>query len=106
MYLYDFSEEIYDEPKAIWSSADGTHIIYAVFNDTQVGMMTYPWFASGAVMAANTIGGSSSFPETRSVRYPTPGSLNPEVRLWILNITKESDFERWNVTQPVALEGQ
>lgn len=83
--------------------------MYATFNDTNVGMMTYPWFASGSVMAANTVGGGASFPETKSVRYPTPGTTNPEVHLWIVNVTSngnDTDFQQWNVKQPIALEGQ
>lgn len=106
IYIYTYTEEIFSEPTAIWDSADGTHIMYASFNDTNVGMMTYPWFASGAKMMASGIGGTSSFPETRTVRYPTPGTANPEVRLWILDVTNTSDIMRWNVIPPMALEGQ
>lgn len=99
-------EEILSSPEAIWSSADGTHIMYASFNDSGVGMMTYPWFASGAKMTANGIGSASSFPETRTVRYPTPGTANPDVRLWILDVTNVTEVHRYNVVPPIALEGQ
>lgn len=100
------TEEIFNVPEAIWSSADGTHIMFASFNDTRVGMMTYPWFASGAKMTANGIGSVNSFPETRSIRYPTPGTANPAVGLWILDVTNTSDIRRSNVHPPMALEGQ
>lgn len=99
-------EEIYSTPEAIWSSQDGSHIMYASFNDTNVGMMTYPWFASGAVIAAGSVGSGSSFPETRSVRYPTPGTTNPESRLWVVDLTNTSDIQHWQVTPPIALDGQ
>lgn len=81
--------------------------MFASFNDSQVGMMTYPWFASGAVMADNGVGGgASSFPETRTIRYPTPGTKNPDVRLWIIDITNLNDVQKWIVTPPIALDGQ
>lgn len=32
-----------------------------------------------------------SFPPSKSVRYPTPGSQNPVVTLWLVNITNTSD---------------
>lgn len=80
--------------------------MYASFNDSGVGMMAYPWFASGAKMTANGIGSASSFPETRTVRYPTPGTANPDVRLWILDVTNVTEVHRYNVVPPIALEGQ
>lgn len=103
-----FTEEIFASPEAIWSSQDGSHIVYASFNDTNVGIMTYPWFATGSVIATSGMGGgvASSFPETRSVRYPTPGSTNPEVHLWVIDITNVTDIQRWHVTPPTALDGQ
>lgn len=104
--LFVFTEEIFAAPEAIWSSDDGSHIVYASFNDTNVGMMTYPWFATGSVIATSGVGGGSSFPETRSVRYPTPGSINPEVHLWVIDITNVTDILRWHVTPPIALDGQ
>lgn len=105
-FFFFFLEEIFDSPEAIWSSNDGTHIVYASFNDTNVSMMTYPWFATGSVLATSGLGSGSSFPETRSVRYPTPGSVNPEVHLWVIDITNVTEILRWHVTPPVALDGQ
>lgn len=80
-----------------------------MFDDTNVGTMTYPWFATGAVMTVHGLGGgggSSTFPETRSVRYPTPGTNNPEVRLQIVDISNINAIQRWNVTPPITLDGQ
>lgn len=100
------TEEIFTTPEAIWSSDDGTHILFASFNDTEVGMMTYPWFASGSVMTSHGLGGGSSFPETRTVRYPTPGTNNPVVHLEIVDISNINALQRWNVTPPITLDGQ
>lgn len=67
--------------------------------------MVYPWFDSGAVMAVHSFG-STSFPETRKVRYPTPGSKNPDVKLMIVNITNTSTLQQYPVTPPITLDGQ
>lgn len=99
------AEEIFSTPEAIWSSADGSHIMFASFNDTQVGTMVYPWFDSGAVMAVQSIS-STSFPETRTIRYPTPGSRNPEVQLWIANVSNTNALRIWPVKPPITLDGQ
>lgn len=101
-----YQEEIFANPEAIWSSPDGTHIMYASFNDTRVGMMTYPWFASGSGIAATSVSGVNSFPETRTLRYPTPGTNNPEVDLWVIDITNISDIVHRPVRPPLALDGQ
>lgn len=79
--------------------------MYLSFNDTQVGTMVYPWFDSGAVMAVHSFG-STSFPESRTVRYPTPGSKNPEVQLWIVDVSNTSTIHQYQVTPPITLDGQ
>lgn len=101
------AEEIFTTPEAIWSSDDGSHILFASFNDTQVSTLAYPWFASGAIMAVHSIGGGgSSFPETRTLRYPTPGSVNPEVQLYVVDVSNTSAFQQWPITSPITLDGQ
>lgn len=101
------SEEIFTTPEAIWGSPDGTHIMYASFNDTNVGVMTFPWFASGAaITTTNSKTSSSAFPETRTIRYPTPGTYNPVVTLWILDVTNISVPLKWLIKPPIVLEGQ
>lgn len=104
-FLIGYTEEIFATPEAIWSSDDGSHIMFASFNDTDVGTMVYPWFDSGAVMAVQSVS-STSFPEMRTVRYPTPGSKNPEVQLWIVNVTDTSTLQKWSVKPPITLDGQ
>lgn len=106
MRAFALTEEIFTTPEAIWSSDDGTHIMYASFNDSNVGVMTYPWFASGAVISAGGVGSGSSFPETRTVRYPTPGTVNPDISLWIIDVSNVSNVQRWPVLPPHALDGQ
>jgi inactive dipeptidyl peptidase 10 len=85
---------------------DGTHIMFATFNDTNVGKMTFPWFASNTVIAATGVTSRGSFPASKAVRYPTPGTLNPEVQLWILDISNLTEPIKWLVKPPLALEEQ
>lgn len=47
-----------------------------------------------------------SFPESRSVRYPTPGTLNPEVMLWLLDLSNLADIKKYWIKEPISLEGQ
>ncbi|XP_022230753.2 dipeptidyl aminopeptidase-like protein 6 isoform X3 [Drosophila obscura] len=101
-----YQEEIFTIPEAIWSSADGTHFVFALFNDTQVGMMTYPWLSSGALFAGSGFSSGSYFPETKNVRYPTPGTVNPEVQLWVVDITNFDSIEQVELSPPQSLNGQ
>lgn len=104
--MINFVEEIFSTPEAVWSSEDGTHIMFATFNDTNVGLMTFPWFSTGAFVATNTISGGGIFPETRSLRYPTPGTPNPDVDLWIIDVTNFTEPIKYLVIPPIVLEGQ
>ena len=101
-----FTEEIFQAPEAIWSSQDGSHFMYVSFNDSNVGMMTYPWLASGAVITGSGMSAGSSFPETKNVRYPTPGTTNPEVQLWIVDVTNTSRINHILLKPPLSLDGQ
>nr|NP_001263157.1 uncharacterized protein Dmel_CG17684, isoform D [Drosophila melanogaster]ELP57402.1 uncharacterized protein Dmel_CG17684, isoform D [Drosophila melanogaster] len=101
-----YQEEIFETPEAIWTSSDGTHFMYALFNDTNVGMMTYPWLSSGALFSGSGIFSGSIFPETKMVRFPTPGTTNPEVELWAVDITNLSDIQKFNIKPPATIYGQ
>lgn len=61
-----------NNPQALWTSFDGTHLMYATFNDTNVGTLIFPWFTTGTVLAAaGAAQRAPSFPSSKSVRYPT-----------------------------------
>ncbi|XP_070069464.1 dipeptidyl peptidase 4 isoform X3 [Drosophila takahashii] len=101
-----FFEEIFEAPEAIWSSSDGTHFMFALFNDTNVGMTTYPWLSSGALFSKSNKFSGNFFPETKIVRYPTPGTANPEVELWAVDITNLSAIQKNKIKPPASLNGQ
>ncbi|XP_043064293.1 dipeptidyl aminopeptidase-like protein 6 isoform X2 [Drosophila ficusphila] len=101
-----YQEEIFGSPEAIWSSSDGTHFLFALFNDTNVGMMTYPCLSSGALFSGSGLLSRNFFPETKNVRYPTPGTANPEVQLWAVDITNLSAIQKFQLKPPASLDGQ
>ena len=69
-----FSEDVLKNPKALWSSYDGTHLLYATFNDSEVGILNFPWFKTESGLAANKAANRApSFPASKTVRYPTVG---------------------------------
>lgn len=100
-----YQEDIFKSPEALWSSYDSSHILYATFNDTEVGILNFPWFSTPPLFAGKHAH-RTSFPNYRTVRYPTPGSQNPKVQLWVLDISNITDLQRHLVLPPKALMGQ
>lgn len=118
-----YQEEVLPRPEAAWPSPDGTHLLFASFNDTKVTALEFPWFSTqpgqdGASSSPLTATRRGSFPRSKSVRYPTPGSPNPEVDLWLLelaNVTSPTNgngtansttISRTKLKPPPALDGQ
>ncbi|XP_014238564.1 inactive dipeptidyl peptidase 10 isoform X1 [Trichogramma pretiosum] len=79
-----YQEEIMPRPDCTWPSSDGSRLLFATFNDTTVRALEFPWF--GQTNNAEVVR-KGAFPPSRSVRYPTPGSPNPEVDLWLVDFT-------------------
>ena len=46
----NITEEILKSQTALWSSEDGFLLLYASFNDTNVGEMVHPWFSSNTLL--------------------------------------------------------
>lgn len=63
-----FAEDVLHSTEALWGSPDGSHVMYAAFDDSAVGALTFPWFSAAAT--------TGTFPATRSVRYPTVSETN------------------------------
>ncbi|CAH1965772.1 unnamed protein product [Acanthoscelides obtectus] len=103
-----YQEDVLQTPEALWSSPDGSHLLYATFNDSEVGILNFPWFHTGAVLGSTKTEnrGASSFPGSRTVRYPTPGSAIPVVQLWVVDISNLTNLEHHPVMPPKALIGQ
>lgn len=118
-----YQEEVMPRPEATWPSPDGTHLLFASFNDTKVTALEFPWFSSqpgqdGPSSSPLSTPRRGSFPPSRSIRYPTPGSFNPEVDLWLMELSNLTNSYNGNGTAnsttlfrirlkpPPALDGQ
>ncbi|KAJ8977155.1 hypothetical protein NQ317_015478, partial [Molorchus minor] len=102
-----YQEDVFQSPEAMWSSHDGTHLLYATFNDSEVGILNFPWFQTGTALGSGkTTKRAPSFPGSKTVRFPTPGSSNPTVQLWVVDISNLTNLEYYLVQPPKALIGQ
>lgn len=105
-----YQEEVLPIPQAIWPSSDGTHVLYATFNDTRVSALEFPWFNTPGQDGAgpNPRNMARSFPPSRSVRYPRPGWPNPEVELWVMELGNMSSASNnsgtGNITWPTKMK--
>ncbi|KAI4504853.1 hypothetical protein M0802_000403 [Mischocyttarus mexicanus] len=102
-----YQEEVLPRPEATWPSPDGTHILFASFNDTKVTALQFPWFGtqSGQEGSASTPLGAprrATFPPYKSIRYPTPGSSNPEVDLWLVEVNNTSNSTNGTTSPPAC----
>ncbi|KAF4524776.1 hypothetical protein B566_EDAN014470 [Ephemera danica] len=92
----------HSDGSAAWPSMDGSRLLYAAFNDSGVRLLQVPWLAASAgVVKPSPVDGI--FPEMRTVHYPTPGSPNPEVRLWIKDLENLESEEKWEILPPDEL---
>lgn len=57
-------------------------------------------------MAAMGLQSGSAFPETRNIRYPTPGTILPSVLLHVLDVSNVTDIKRHIIQPPVGTDGQ
>lgn len=101
-----YQEEIFKTFEAIWISLDGTYLMFASFNDSKVGQMNFPWFSSNTVLTSDKQNDRFFFPASRQIRYPTAGSHNPEVKLWMAKLSNFSNIEIVELTQPAVILGR
>lgn len=94
MFFY-ISEEILGTNKALWPSTDGHMILYASFNDTLVEELRFPWYGS--------ISENRLYPDIRSLRYPKPGTNNPEVILYVADLADPGNIRTKQVRPPMSL---
>ncbi|KAF6215218.1 hypothetical protein GE061_009970 [Apolygus lucorum] len=68
-----------EEKESFWCSLDGSMLLYASYNDTDVRNFRYP--------TLDTPNTGQEFPHSSSIPYPTPGTFNPVVELWLTNLS-------------------
>ncbi|KAL4231266.1 hypothetical protein ACF0H5_008846 [Mactra antiquata] len=74
-WLYE--EEILHTQNAIWMNPDGTGLVYATFNDTDVMKYDIPIYGMT----------KSKYIENKSMAYPRPNTTNPTVTIKYYNFT-------------------
>ncbi|XP_071440893.1 inactive dipeptidyl peptidase 10 [Hetaerina americana] len=99
--------------EALWPSRTGKRLLYASFDDSSVGQLAFPWFSSPAPSAPTDTPDATTattlprhFPDERTVRYPTPGTPNPEVTLWVMDLADPVAPQRSEVKPPAVFQGQ
>ncbi|KAG5894537.1 hypothetical protein JTB14_026825 [Gonioctena quinquepunctata] len=92
-WLYE--EEILGTNSAIWMSRDGMLVVFASFNDSLVEEMKFPWYGS--------ISDGRLYPDIRSLRYPKPGTRNPQVTLTVADLADTSNIKMKPILPPLVL---
>ncbi|KAG8038791.1 hypothetical protein G9C98_000346 [Cotesia typhae] len=92
-WLYE--EEILRSSHAIWMSKDGHMMLYASFNDSLVEEMHISWFGEE---------NKNLYPETWSLRYPRPGTPNPQVKLHVADLADPKNINIKTVKPPAIIE--
>ncbi|CAL8289741.1 unnamed protein product [Lota lota] len=80
-----YEEEMFSSNHALWWSPGGKHVAYAEFNDTGVHAIEYSWY------------GEDQYPRTVVIPYPKPGTPNPVVKLFVV------DVDNITTVMPVAI---
>ena len=76
-------------------SSDGHMLTFASFNDTLVEELRFPWYGSAT--------DGRLYPDIRSLRYPKPGTRNPQVTLTVADLADTSNIRMREVKPPDAL---
>ncbi|XP_034933763.1 inactive dipeptidyl peptidase 10 [Chelonus insularis] len=92
-WLYE--EEILQSPSALWMSKDGHMMLYATFNDSLVEEAHIPWFGEE---------NQKLYSESSSLRYPRPGTPNPQVKLFVADLADPKDISVKAVKPPLVIE--
>lgn len=77
-----YGERILKSNRAIYWSPDGSRLSFATFDDSKVDQINYPKYGD---YRDNT----NSYPKMSSLRFPKPGSFNPVVELWVVELNQQ-----------------
>lgn len=91
-WLYE--EEILDTNRALWFSPNGTYLAYLQINDTGVDIASWNRYGDYYNLTNN------QYPVMEMLRYPKPGTNNPQVTLFVVNLNKNVDKIRINKLYP------
>lgn len=77
-WLYE--EEILNSNRALWFSPYGTDLAYLQINSSLVNVQSWNRYGEYYNLSSN------QYPSIESIRYPKPGTPNPEVSLYIVDL--------------------
>ncbi|KAI8427643.1 hypothetical protein MSG28_002118 [Choristoneura fumiferana] len=113
--LTDDAKEVTKAPSSAWGSADGTLVLYVQYDDSAVSELRFPRIEqgiggvgasrSGFLLPAFNQSTPFAFPDHVTIRYPTPGSSIPRVKLSIVAVQNSTSPPRWEIKPPNTLDG-
>ena len=97
-----YEEEILEQEKAFWVSPEGSHLVFAQINDTEVDIITWPFYGEYQNVSA-----SNQYPSQVALKYPKPGRNNPIVNIFVMNLNETvENIEIIEVTPPEDISKQ
>ena len=88
-----YEEEIMSSNRALWFSPDGNKLAYAQFNDSLVDEVVLPDYQQQ----------SQQYLQTKRFRYPKAGSVNPTVKLFVVDLNNLENLQTYYVTPPIII---
>ncbi|CCD25041.1 Ste13p NDAI_0E02240 [Naumovozyma dairenensis CBS 421] len=70
-----YEEEVLASDKGIWWAPDDSKFVFAKINETDVPSYQFPLYTTG-----------NQFPLTKEIKYPKPGTPNPKIQLYMLDL--------------------
>ncbi|KAM6459177.1 dipeptidyl peptidase 4 [Liasis olivaceus] len=71
-----YEEEMFGTHSALWWSPNGSFLAYAEINDTDVPVIEYSFYSEDTLQ----------YPKTIKIPYPKAGTINPTIRLFVVDI--------------------
>ncbi|XP_071448145.1 venom dipeptidyl peptidase 4-like [Hetaerina americana] len=84
-----YEEEVLSSNSAMWFSPSGENLAFASFNDSETQIMTIPYYGPPGNL-------QFQYPRELHIRYPKPGTPNPQVSLRVINLTSAGDAKTIN----------
>lgn len=75
-------------------------MVYATFNDSKVQQVR--WKIYGTEGADDF---QNPYPKEKSIRYPKAGTANPEVKLWMVDLSDPGDLKSSELKPPNLFRG-
>ncbi|XP_053900780.1 dipeptidyl peptidase 4 [Malaclemys terrapin pileata] len=88
-----YEEEMFGTHSALWWSPNASFLAYAEFNDTEVPVMEYSFYAEDTLQ----------YPKTIKLPYPKAGAANPTVKLFVVNTQAPPTVNSSEIIAPASI---